>query len=167
MDRPRRADTPSLRPVKAAFRQEGNLSSSTTGRSAGQAATTLAIERTYAAVERTLMASVRTSLSLIGFGFTIYLLFTKGARAALVPADPIARYFAMGLMSLGVLVLALGIWGRSRTELELEREVGSLHATDLDSEAVAHQRSSAFALAALALVLGIVGLASMAFHVLD
>src|SRR5215813_12200138 len=72
----------------------------------------LAVERTFLAHERTLMAWVRTSTSLISFGFTIYKFFAylvqmEGKipeRRGLGP-----REFALAMISIGIITLALAL----------------------------------------------------------
>jgi putative membrane protein len=68
---------------------------------------------TRLAVERTLMAWVRTSVSLIGFGFTIVQFFehlhAEGSAAALLrPQAP--RYLGLALIAAGVSVLLISIY---------------------------------------------------------
>ena len=75
--------------------------------------------------DRTLMAIIRTSLSLIGFGFTIYQFFrylreTAGAPQLLQGEAP--RNFGMALVMLGVVMLSLGIWKHIAFMLELRAE---------------------------------------------
>jgi putative membrane protein len=66
---------------------------------------------TRLASERTLMAALRTSLSLIGFGFTIYKFF-ESMRTTLGEGSPIRvhgpRRLGLTLVALGVLVLVGG-----------------------------------------------------------
>lgn len=74
--------------------------------------TALAFQRNRLAADRTLMAIIRTSLSMIGFGFTLYTFTTnfigrEGAGGLLRQQAP--TRFALTLIFLGVLVLALGI----------------------------------------------------------
>ena len=73
----------------------------------------LAALNTRFASERTLMAAVRTSLSLIGFGFTIYKFFesivhTMGDSGPLRVQSP--RRLGLTLVSLGILVLVAGTY---------------------------------------------------------
>jgi putative membrane protein len=72
--------------------------------------TVLAIERTRLAHERTLMAWVRTSTSLITFGFSIYKFFeylkeSEKASAAAHPLNP--RLFGMVMIVLGIFMLVI------------------------------------------------------------
>jgi putative membrane protein len=69
--------------------------------------------RTRLSVERTLMSWIRTSVSLIGFGFTIVQFFERlsamqGVDVALRPQVP--RYLGLALIAAGVLGLIVTIW---------------------------------------------------------
>ncbi|MCG3161285.1 MAG: hypothetical protein JMDDDDMK_02436 [Acidobacteria bacterium] len=75
--------------------------------------------------DRTLMSVIRTSLSLIGFGFTIYQFFrylreSAGATEVIRSAAP--RNFGVALVSLGIGMLFLGIWKHIAFMLELRAE---------------------------------------------
>jgi inner membrane protein YidH len=80
----------------------------------GTASSHFAWLRTRLALERTLMAWARTSVSLIGFGFTIVKflesLQSSAAQggAALLPQAP--RYFGLALIGAGVLGLLISVW---------------------------------------------------------
>ena len=77
--------------------------------------TALAIDRTRLAHDRTLMAWVRTSTSLISFGFTIYKFFQylqeKGTAQERLLGP---REFATLMISIGVIALALATWQHRR-----------------------------------------------------
>ena len=69
--------------------------------------------RTRLSVERTLMSWVRTSVSLIGFGFTIVQFFEHlhaiaGAAPGLRPEAP--RYLGLALIACGVVALLISVW---------------------------------------------------------
>ena len=71
-------------------------------------ATELAIVRTRAAFERTMMAWIRTAVSLITFGFTIYKFFQLEALAVTLRSRLIGhREFALILEGIGLLSLLL------------------------------------------------------------
>lgn len=77
------------------------------------ASTHFAWLRTRLAAERTLMAWVRTSVSLIGFGFTIYQFFARlNAMAGVAaPREPhLARYFSLALIAAGTLGLCVALF---------------------------------------------------------
>jgi putative membrane protein len=85
----------------------------------------LAFQRTRMSADRTLMAVIRTSLSLIGFGFTIYQFFRylrESAGAPQLVQSEAPRKFGMGLVMLGVVMLALGIWKHVAFMLELRAQ---------------------------------------------
>lgn len=74
--------------------------------------TELSYHRNRLAADRTMMAIMRTSLSLIGFGFTIYTFFTnfrsgQNALGVLPPQAPIR--FGLALILIGVALLVIGI----------------------------------------------------------
>ena len=69
--------------------------------------------RTRLSVERTMMSWIRTSVSLIGFGFTIVQFFERlghmeNVAAALRPQAP--RYIGLALIASGVAALVVSIW---------------------------------------------------------
>ncbi len=69
--------------------------------------------RTRLAVERTLMSWLRTSVSLIGFGFAIVQFFERlqqspNARPGLLPDAP--EYLGLALIFCGVLALVVSLW---------------------------------------------------------
>jgi inner membrane protein YidH len=73
----------------------------------------LGLRRTIFASERTLMAWIRTSLSMIGFGFTIYKFFEylpKDLASGKVRRPEAPRNLAMTLIALGILVLVGAVW---------------------------------------------------------
>jgi uncharacterized membrane protein YidH (DUF202 family) len=73
--------------------------------------TGLSFQRTRMSADRTLMSVMRTALSLIGFGFTIYQVFSHLVEQALHVgfSNHAPRNFGMALVILGVLMLTLGI----------------------------------------------------------
>jgi len=69
--------------------------------------------RTRLAVERTVMAWARTSVSLIGFGFTIFQFFDRlnsmtNVHPAARPATP--WYFALSLIGAGIIGLVISLF---------------------------------------------------------
>ena len=73
--------------------------------------TGMSFQRTRMSADRTLMSVIRTSLSLISFGFTIYQFFEHLAQAKVLEGgggNP-ARRFGVALISLGIVMLVLGI----------------------------------------------------------
>ena len=114
--------------------------------------TALAFERTRAAYERTMMAWIRTATSLITFGFTIYKFFQLEAPERERNRLLGPRQFALILISIGLLALALAT-------LEHRQDMRSL-----DPQYITRRRSLAALVAALIAVLGILGLVAILFR---
>ena len=70
----------------------------------------MSFQRTRLSSDRTLMSVIRTSLSLITFGFTIFKVFDKLEQAAWVAKGSQAPLnFGLSLVSLGIAMLTFGI----------------------------------------------------------
>ena len=88
--------------------------------------TKLSIERTYLAHERTLMAWVRTSTSLISFGFTIYKFFQYMRESQTVSPRGLfgPREFALMMITIGIVALLLATIGHRRSLAALRVQYG-------------------------------------------
>jgi putative membrane protein len=71
--------------------------------------------------DRTLMSVIRTSLSLIGFGFTIYQVFEKLLEAQVLRSSEAPRRFGEALVFLGIAMLVLGITYHITFMIELRK----------------------------------------------
>lgn len=90
--------------------------------------TQLALQRSFLATERTLMAWIRTSISMIGFGFTLAKLFQSLADTNVLIKGPAGRVWTaegvgMVLISLGTLSLVAAVFDHRR-ELRVLRSAG-------------------------------------------
>jgi putative membrane protein len=117
--------------------------------------------------DRTLMAVIRTSLSLIGFGFTIYQFFrylreSTGATQLLQSEAP--RKFGMALVMLGVVMLALGIWKHVAFMLELRAQRKTSVDQGLISGDDKFPVSITLITATLLLAIGLIAIAGMAMR---
>jgi inner membrane protein YidH len=75
-------------------------------------ATELSLDRTFMAHERTLMAWIRTSTSLISFGFSIYKFFqylVESGRALRPDGFFGPRQFAIIMISIGIITLGIAV----------------------------------------------------------
>lgn len=89
--------------------------------------TQMAIRRTRNSEERTLMAWIRTSLSMISFGFTIYKFLESFARSeGGHPNINMERVKNVGLtlIGLGVIALVAALWQHVAAINELRQEGG-------------------------------------------
>ena len=68
--------------------------------------------RTRLSLERTIMSWVRTSVSLIGFGFTIVQFFERSTRGRRCPGVSAGspRCLGLSLIAAGVLALVISVW---------------------------------------------------------
>ena len=114
--------------------------------------TRLAVDRTRLAHERTLMASVRTATSLISFGFTIYKFFQLELKGQPAQVEPLigARGFALIMIAIGLVALALSTFEHRRSMQAMREEFGHI------------PTSTAAIVAALISLLGLVAFVAVA-----
>lgn len=90
----------------------------------------LGCRRTFLAHDRTLMAWIRTSVSLIGFGFTIHKFFDYLREADnLPPSHSLVgpRQFAISMIGVGVVALAAATIQYRHSVQTLEKEMGQTY----------------------------------------
>lgn len=109
--------------------------------------TRLAVERTRLASERTLMAWIRTSTSLIAFGFTVFKFFQY------LDTSEHRRTATVSPWVLGMLMIILGLIALVLAWLQHRREIAVLKA-----EAGAVPYSIAAAMAGFISILGVIAL---------
>jgi putative membrane protein len=90
--------------------------------------TQLALQRSFLSAERTLMAWIRTSISMIGFGFTLAKLFQSLASSNVLVRGPAGRVWTaegvgMLMISLGTFALIVAVIDH-RHELKQLQEMG-------------------------------------------
>ena len=90
--------------------------------------TRLALDRTWLAHERTMMAWVRTAVSLISFGFTIYKFFQLEIKATAPNPHAIIgpRGFALMMISIGLIALCLATIQRRQDNQMLKATYGEV-----------------------------------------
>ena len=90
-----------------------------------QERTVYSVSRTRLAAERTMMSVLRTGLSFISFGFTIYK-FLETLRDSAYAKFPIRmqgpRNMSLGLIGIGLFVLAAGSWQHWQFLRQLQTE---------------------------------------------
>jgi putative membrane protein len=114
--------------------------------------------------DRTLMSVIRTSLSLISFGFTIYQFFEHLQESDVLTRTHAARNFGATLVWLGVAMVATGIVFHLQFMLELRRT-----RRDMAEQGLIHAQSHfppsyTLLTAVLLLFVGLAAVASVAFH---
>lgn len=116
--------------------------------------TQLALQRNFLAAERTLMAWIRTSISMIGFGFTLAKLFQSLASANVLVRGPAGNVWTA--KAVGMLLIALGTFALIAAVLDHRRELKELKAFGLGG-----RFSLTTAVASVLAVLGVMALLSL------
>ena len=127
--------------------------------------TGMSFQRTRMSADRTLMSVIRTSLSLIGFGFTIFQFFQKLQGTFLREGSGTARTFGVSLVTLGVLMLMIGIWYHVRFMLGLRHRRAEMMTTGLVHAQSEYPLSPTLVVAVLLLALGVLAGVGIAFGV--
>jgi putative membrane protein len=87
--------------------------------------TQLALQRSFLAAERTLMAWIRTSISMIGFGFTLAKLFQSLAESGVLVRGIGGRLWTAE--GVGMLLISLGTFALIAAVFDHRRELKQLY----------------------------------------
>jgi putative membrane protein len=115
--------------------------------------------------DRTLMSVIRTALSLIGFGFTIFQVFQKAPQAGILKSSHAPLNFGIALVLLGIAMLIVGIAYHVVFMYGLRKEREQLKADGLVHAESHFPISWTLLTAVLLLALGFLAIASMVFGV--
>jgi putative membrane protein len=126
--------------------------------------TAMSFERTAMSSDRTLMSVVRTSLSLIAFGFTIYQFFLSVSQELGRPTPIAPQRFALILLALGMLLLALGIGNHLRETRARRHRRAVLCERQLIRHLEPVKVSSAMLVAILLLLVALIAVLRVAFR---
>ena len=126
--------------------------------------TGMSFQRTRLSADRTLMSVIRTSLSLISFGFTIFQVFQKAHEAQILKSSVAARNFGLALVTIGTVLLLLGIVYHLQFMTGLRRERAQMNANGLIHGEGAFPVSLTLITALALLAIGLFALASMVFN---
>jgi len=128
--------------------------------------TGMSFQRTRLSADRTLMSVIRTALSLIGFGFTIFQVFTNWSKLPGVTMSAHApRNFGTVLVALGILMLVGGIVYHVRYMMQLRGERNRLKREGLIHGESAYPVSLTLLVALALLLIGLAAMASMTLGV--
>ena len=116
--------------------------------------TGLALQRSFLATERTLMAWIRTSISMIGFGFTLAKLFQSLASSNVLIRGPAGNVWTAE--GVGMLLISLGTFALILAVLDHRREWKQLRAVGLGP-----RFSLTMAVASVLAILGVMALLSL------
>ena len=111
------------------------------------------------------MSVIRTSLSLISFGFTIYQLFEKLKQQHIVAKAAAGRNFGSTLVLIGIAMLLLGIFYHLQFMNGLRVVRGDMKKQGLIHGDTAFPPSLTLITAVLMLVMGIFAIINMVFHI--
>jgi len=126
--------------------------------------TGMSFQRTRMSAERTLMSVIRTALSLIGFGFTIFQVFSKARDAGILKIGIAApSNFGMLLVLLGVLLLIVGIVYHVNFMLTLRAQRNAMVHAGLVHGESAYPVSYTLLTAGALLLIGLYAIVSMVF----
>ena len=125
----------------------------------------MAFQRTRLAEDRTLMAIIRTSLSLIGFGFTIYQFFQRLREQEVITKAGAPRHFGIALVALGILMLLFGLVYHLQFMVGLRRLRESMRTEGLIHGETVFPVSLTMITAFLLLLVGVAAFVSMEFQV--
>lgn len=125
----------------------------------------MSFQRTRMSADRTLMSVMRTSLSLIGFGFTISQVFEKAHEAGILKSSHAAHNFGIALVALGIGMLVAGITYHVVFMAGLRRERQQMKADGLVHAESVFPLSMTLITALLLLVIGVLAIASIAFGI--
>ncbi|KRA46307.1 hypothetical protein ASD72_03580 [Pseudoxanthomonas sp. Root630] len=128
--------------------------------------TGMSFQRTRMSAERTLMSIMRTALSLIGFGFTIFQVFSKLLHLPDIQLGANApRNFGVAMVALGLLMLTLGIVYHLNFMKGLRHERNQMIQEGLLHGQSAYPVSLTLITAGLLWMLGLLAIVSMVFDV--
>lgn len=116
--------------------------------------TQLALQRSFLATERTLMAWIRTSISMIGFGFTLAKVFQSLASSNMLIRGPAGNVWTAE--GVGMLLISLGTFALIVAVFDHGRQVKQLQAGGLG-----RRFSLTMAVASALAVLGVMALVSL------
>ena len=109
------------------------------------------------------MSVIRTSLSLIGFGFTIFQTFRKLHEAGVIVSSRAPANFGITLVGLGIAMLGAGIGYHVVFMLGLRRTRAHLTSSGLIHAESLFPPSLTLMVAVLLLAIGLLAIGSMAF----
>ena len=115
--------------------------------------------------DRTLMSVIRTSLSLIGFGFTIFQFFRKLKDAGTLGSTAAPRNFGVTLVILGIAMLVVGIIFHIQFMLGLRHIRSEMTEAELIHGQSHFPVSYTLIVAVFLFLLGLAAIASMIFNV--
>ncbi|APG06529.1 hypothetical protein BJI69_12850 [Luteibacter rhizovicinus DSM 16549] len=126
----------------------------------------MSFQRTRMSTDRTLMSVMRTSISLISFGFTIGQFFERLRTSKILPQESHApRNFGVALVALGIFMLVLGIIYHLHYMRTLRHERLAMTREGLIHGETPYPVSMTLLVAVVMLLLGVLAIISMTTHI--
>jgi putative membrane protein len=125
----------------------------------------LAFARTLIAIDQALLSAVRTSLSLLAFGFAMVLFLHRMSGTVGVDLSAPARNFGFGLIALGVALITVGLIDHRRRFNLLKNQMDDLCQRKLLAEPSPQRHSALALLAYLLLLSGILVMLGVAIRI--
>jgi putative membrane protein len=127
--------------------------------------TDMSFLQTRMTADQTLMSVIRTSLTLMTFGFAMYEFFTKLTDQKMLTATAAPRNFGSALVYLGVGMIAVGIAFHVQFMWRLRRERQEMRAAGLLHDENGFPLSFTLVVAVLLLLLGVGAIVSVSFGI--
>jgi putative membrane protein len=115
----------------------------------------LAFERTLISLDQSLMGAIRTSLTLITFGFALFLFFHQVSGETGVDLRVPARNFGLTLVAIGIGLITVGLLGHRKRFTELQQKMDELNRRKLLIEGCPYGQSPIAVVALLLLLAGL------------
>ena len=125
----------------------------------------LAFARTLVSIDIFLMGAIRTSLSLIAFGFAMALFLNRVSGEFGVDLRAPTRNFGFSLIAMGVAMITIGLVEHRRRFIELKSQIDDLYARELIAEPCPRTRSPVAVLAGFLLLTGILTMIGVAIRI--
>lgn len=125
----------------------------------------LAFARTLVSIDLYLMGAIRTSLSLMAFGFAMALFLNQVSGEFGVDLRTPARNFGFSLVAMGVALITIGLVEHRRRFIVLKSQMDDLYRRELIAEPSPRSRSPVAVLASFLLLTGILTMIGVAIRV--
>lgn len=125
----------------------------------------LAFERTLVSIDQALLSTIRASLSLIGFGFAMFLFLNQMSGEFGVSLRVPARNFGLSLVVMGVALVSIGLVDHHRRFTALRAQMEDLHRRKLLKEPCPRRRAAVAIMGLMLLLSGLLVILGVAVRI--